>query len=82
LDVLPSATQIDQLDRGTIVEDGITLSLKIITADGRTLQGQAAAAERLLCDHYKQIACSIILLANTVMTIAFGSGWFNARGPA
>jgi hypothetical protein len=43
---------LDQLDRGTIIEDGITLSLKVITADGRTLQGQAAASERLLGDRY------------------------------
>ena len=39
---------LDQLDRGVITEDGVPLSLKIITADGRTLQGPAAAAERLL----------------------------------
>src|SRR5262249_45306492 len=43
---------LDQLDLGAIVEDGVTLSLKIITADGRTLQGPAAAAEQLLGSRY------------------------------
>jgi pimeloyl-ACP methyl ester carboxylesterase len=43
---------LDQLDRGVIAEDGVPLSLTIITADGRTLQGQAAAAERLLGSDY------------------------------
>jgi pimeloyl-ACP methyl ester carboxylesterase len=41
---------LDQLERGTLVEDGITLSLSIITPDGRRLNGAAAAAERLLGD--------------------------------
>ena len=39
---------LDQLGRGVIVEDGITLSLSIITPDGRPLHGTAAATERLL----------------------------------
>jgi pimeloyl-ACP methyl ester carboxylesterase len=43
---------LDQLDRGVIVEDGVALSLTI-TADGRTLQGNAAAAERLLSAGYE-----------------------------
>ena len=43
---------LDQLDRGVIIEDGIPLSLKIITPDGRTLEGTAAAAEHLLGPSY------------------------------
>src|SRR5262249_23414902 len=52
---------LDQLDQGTIVEDGVTLSLKIITADGRTLQGPAAAAERLLGDRYHAKTKPVVL---------------------
>lgn len=52
---------LDQLDRGTVVEDGVTLSLKIITPDGRTLQGQAAAAERLLGGRYGARTKPVIL---------------------
>jgi len=52
---------LDQLDQGTIVEDGVTLSLKIITADGRTLQGHAAAAERLLGDRYHAKTKPVVL---------------------
>lgn len=43
---------LDQLERGVIVEDGITLSLTIITPDGRRVQGTAAANERLLGSRY------------------------------
>ena len=34
---------LDQLELGVIVEDGMTLSLSIITPDGRRLHGKAAA---------------------------------------
>lgn len=39
---------LDEMDKGVIVEDGITLSLSIITPDGRHMHGAAAANERLL----------------------------------
>ena len=39
---------LDQLEKGTIVEDGITLTLTIIRPDGTRLEGAAAAAEKLL----------------------------------
>ena len=43
---------LDLLEQGVIVEDGITLSLSIITPDGRRLHGTAAANERLLGPGY------------------------------
>jgi pimeloyl-ACP methyl ester carboxylesterase len=52
---------LDQLDRGVITEDGITLSLKIITTDGRMLQGPAAAAERLLGAGYSAKTKPVVL---------------------
>ena len=42
---------LDLLERGTILEDGIELSLSIITPDGRRLHGVAAAREKLLGDY-------------------------------
>jgi pimeloyl-ACP methyl ester carboxylesterase len=42
---------LDLLERGTILEDGIELSLSIITPDGRRLHGAAAAREKLLGDY-------------------------------
>jgi hypothetical protein len=52
---------LDQLDRGVIVEEGVTLSLKIITADNRTLQGDAASAERLLGTGYNAKTKPVVL---------------------
>jgi pimeloyl-ACP methyl ester carboxylesterase len=52
---------LDLLDRGVIVEDGITLSLSIITPDGRRLHGGAAAAERLLGRSYRAKTKPIVL---------------------
>jgi pimeloyl-ACP methyl ester carboxylesterase len=52
---------LDQLERGTLVEDGITLSLSIITPDGRRLHGAAAAAERLLGDRYSARTKPVVL---------------------
>ncbi|MCA1659375.1 MAG: alpha/beta hydrolase [Verrucomicrobiaceae bacterium] len=52
---------LDQLERGVITEDGITLTLKVITADGRTLQGPAAAAERLLGSRYTARTKPVVL---------------------
>ena len=42
---------LDLLERGTILEDGVELSLSIITPDGRRLHGAAAAREKLLGDY-------------------------------
>ena len=42
---------LDLLERGTILEDGIKLSLSIITPDGRRLHGVEAAREKLLGDY-------------------------------
>lgn len=52
---------LDLLDRGVIVEDGITLSLSIITPDGRRLHGAAAATERLLGRGYLATTKPIVL---------------------
>lgn len=52
---------LDQLERGVIVEDGITLSLSIITPDGRRLHGTAAANERLLGSRYTAKTKPVIL---------------------
>ena len=52
---------LDQLDQGVIVEDGVELSLSIITPDGRRLSGKAAAGERLLGARYTAKTKPIIL---------------------
>lgn len=52
---------LDLLERGTIREDGITLSLSIITPDGRRLHGAAAARERLLGDRYSARTKPVVL---------------------
>jgi pimeloyl-ACP methyl ester carboxylesterase len=52
---------LDLLEQGVIVEDGITLSLSIITSDGRRLHGAAAAAEKLLGDRYTARTKPVIL---------------------
>ena len=52
---------LDLLEHGTIVEDGVTLSLSIITPDGRRLHGAAAAGERLLGDGYSARSKPVIL---------------------
>ena len=52
---------LDLLERGTIVEDGITLSLSIITPDGRRLHGAAAAGEKLLGDRYSAMTKPVVL---------------------
>ena len=52
---------LDMLQEGVIVEDGITLSLSIITADGRRLHGKAAAKERLLGARYSARTKPVLL---------------------
>jgi len=52
---------LDQLERGEIVEDGVPLSLTIITPDGRRLQGTTAANERLLGSRYTAKTKPVIL---------------------
>jgi hypothetical protein len=52
---------LDLLEAGVIVEDGITLSLSIITPDGRRLHGEAAAHERLLGADYKAKTKPVVL---------------------
>jgi pimeloyl-ACP methyl ester carboxylesterase len=52
---------LDQLEKGVIVEDGITLSLSIITPDGRRLHGTAAANERLLGSGYSARTKPVVL---------------------
>lgn len=43
---------LDQLEKGLVEENGISLSLSIITPDGRRLTGTAAAGEQLLGSGY------------------------------
>jgi hypothetical protein len=43
---------LDQLDLGQIIEEGIHLTLTIITPDGRRLSGASAATENLLGEAY------------------------------
>ena len=52
---------LDQLEHGRIVEDGITLTLTIISPDGRRLQGAAAAAENLLGEPYTARTKPVVL---------------------
>jgi pimeloyl-ACP methyl ester carboxylesterase len=52
---------LDLLERGVIVEDGVALSLSVITADNRRLSGLAAAAERLLGSGYTAKTKPVIL---------------------
>jgi pimeloyl-ACP methyl ester carboxylesterase len=52
---------LDLLEQGTIVEEGIILSLSIITPDGRRLNGAAAARERLLGDRYTAKTKPVVL---------------------
>ena len=52
---------LDMLQEGVIVEDGITLSLSIITPDGRRLHGKAAAKERLLGARYSARTKPVLL---------------------
>jgi hypothetical protein len=52
---------LDQLEHGQIVEEGITLTLTIITPDGRHLQGAAAAAENLLGEPYTARTKPVVL---------------------
>lgn len=52
---------LDQLEHGEIVDEGITLTLSIITSDGRRLQGAAAAAENLLGEPYTAKTKPIVL---------------------
>jgi pimeloyl-ACP methyl ester carboxylesterase len=52
---------LDLLDRGVVVEDGIRLSLSIITPDGRRLHGAAAARQRLLGRGYRATTKPIVL---------------------
>lgn len=52
---------LDQLEQGVVVEDGITLSLSIITPNGRRLQGTEAANERLLGARYSARTKPVIL---------------------
>jgi pimeloyl-ACP methyl ester carboxylesterase len=52
---------LDQLEHGQIVEEGITLTLTMISPDGRRLQGAAAAAENLLGERYTAQTKPIVL---------------------
>ncbi len=52
---------LDQLERGVIVENGVTLSLTIITPHGRRVQGTAAANETLLGSRYTAKTKPVIL---------------------
>jgi pimeloyl-ACP methyl ester carboxylesterase len=52
---------LDLLELGTIVEDGVTLSLSIITPDARRLHGATAAGEKLLGDGYSARSKPVIL---------------------
>jgi pimeloyl-ACP methyl ester carboxylesterase len=52
---------LDQLEHGQIMEEGITLTLTIISPDGRRLQGAAAAAENLLGERYTAQTKPIVL---------------------
>jgi pimeloyl-ACP methyl ester carboxylesterase len=52
---------LDQLEHGVAVEEGVPLSLSVITADGRRLSGKAAAAERLLGSRHTARTKPIVL---------------------
>jgi pimeloyl-ACP methyl ester carboxylesterase len=52
---------LDQLEKGTIVEDGVTLTLTIIRPDGTRLKGIAAAEEGLLGPGYTAKTKPIVL---------------------
>jgi pimeloyl-ACP methyl ester carboxylesterase len=52
---------LDLLEHGVTVEEGVPLSLSVITADGRRLSGEAAAAERLLGSRYTARTKPIVL---------------------
>jgi pimeloyl-ACP methyl ester carboxylesterase len=52
---------LDQLELGEIFEEGIPLTLTIITPDGRRLVGAAAAAENLLGEAYTAQTKPIVL---------------------
>jgi len=52
---------LDQLEQGTIVEEGVSLSLSIITPDGRRLHGAAAAREKLLGEEYSARTKPVVL---------------------
>jgi pimeloyl-ACP methyl ester carboxylesterase len=52
---------LDQLDQGVIEENGMTLSLSIITPDGRRLTGKAAAQEQLLGSRYTARTKPVVL---------------------
>ena len=52
---------LDQLEEGVIEENGITLSLSIITPGGRRLTGKAAAHEQLLGSRYTARTKPILL---------------------
>jgi pimeloyl-ACP methyl ester carboxylesterase len=52
---------LDQLEKGLIEENGMTLSLSIITPDGRRLTGKAAAEEHLLGSRYTARTKPVVL---------------------
>ena len=52
---------LDQLEKGVIEENGMTLSLSIITPDGRRLTGKAAAQEQLLGSGYTARTKPVVL---------------------
>ena len=52
---------LDQLEYGEFVDEGINLTLTIITPDGRRLEGAAAAAENLLGEPYTARTKPIVL---------------------
>jgi len=52
---------LEQLEHGVIVEDGIPLTLSVITPDGRRLHGKQAAEERLLGVRYSARTKPVVL---------------------
>ena len=56
---------LDLLEQGVIVEDGISLSLSIITPHGRRLHGTEAANERLLGRGYSARTKPVILTSRS-----------------
>lgn len=52
---------LDLLEHGVIVENGVPLRLSVITAEGRRLSGEEAAAERLLGSGYTARTKPVVL---------------------
>jgi pimeloyl-ACP methyl ester carboxylesterase len=52
---------LDLLEHGVVVEDGVSMTLSIITPDGRLLSGPAAASEQLLGPGYTAKSKPVVL---------------------